>query len=92
MPRLHQRKLGSRRYADYSKEELEECLNHVREGKLSQRTAAKQFNIPRSTLKNKLKQRHSSNVGRQTVFSAEEEAVFEAHIAKIADYLRLSNY
>nr|CAH7753360.1 unnamed protein product [Callosobruchus chinensis] len=39
MVRVYKRKLASRRYADYSKEKLEECLESIRNGTFTQREA-----------------------------------------------------
>jgi len=39
---------------------------------MSQRSASDHFKIPRSTIKNKLKNDHGKSVGRPTVFSREE--------------------
>nr|CAD7428373.1 unnamed protein product [Timema monikensis] len=39
MPRVYKRKPGSRRYADYTSEKLQECLMSIREGELTQRQA-----------------------------------------------------
>ena len=44
------------------------------------------YNIPLSTLKNKKKGLHSGTIGRQKVFSDEEEACFAQHLMKLADY------
>lgn len=50
----YKRKLGKQRYADYSKDELEKCLLEIRDKKLSIQKAAADYNIPISTIKNKL--------------------------------------
>lgn len=58
----------------------------VRSKQLSQRAAADQYQIPRSTIKNKLKNEHSNKPGRPTIFSEEEEQVFVAHIISLAEF------
>ena len=86
MVRAHKRKLGSRHYADYSKEKLEECLESIRNGTFTQRKAASHFNIPRRTINYKLKQKHVKLPGKQPVFSREEEETFVSYIEAMSDY------
>jgi len=76
MPRTYKRVLGSRPYAPYSQTKVVEALAELASGRLTQRQASIQYGIPRSTLKNKLKGRHSKPHGGQTVLSAEEEDSF----------------
>ena len=52
MPRFHTR------YKEYKDEKLEECLCRIKPQELSQRDAQKEYKIPRSTIKNKLKKKH----------------------------------
>lgn len=40
MPRVYRRKPGSRRYIDYTRQELEECLKDIRSKTITQRAAA----------------------------------------------------
>ena len=86
MPRKYQRIAGSRCYGDYLAETLELCLQEIRDCKITQREAAKKYEIPRSTLKNKLKNHHTGTVGRQPVFSEIEEESFVQHMIKLSDY------
>jgi len=86
MPRTQKKRLGSRQYANYSAETLNECLQNVISRKMTQREAAAHFGIPRSTIKNKLKGNHSKPVGRSRVFTEAEEKAFEQHLIKLADY------
>lgn len=91
MPRSYKRKPGGRRYTDYTKDKLEECLETVSTGNMSQRKAEVEFRIPRLTIKNKLKNRHLSSVGRPTVFSEAEEASFAQHMIKLCDFYYFVN-
>lgn len=86
MPREYKRKLGARKYGDYSTENLAACLNDIRTKKMSQRDSEKHYNIPRSTIKNKLKEKHLRQPGHPTVFSASEENSFAEHIVNLADF------
>ncbi|KAJ8930360.1 hypothetical protein NQ314_016838 [Rhamnusium bicolor] len=73
MPRKYQRQLGSRRYADYTAETLKNCLNEIRSGDISHRKAEEKYKIPRRTILNKLKGRHSKKPGKQPIFTSNEE-------------------
>lgn len=86
MPRHYKRKIGNRRYVDYSKEQLAECLARIRAKSLTQRAAAELYNIPRSTLKLKLKEVHSKKPGHPTVFSEDEEKAFVAHVTALDEF------
>lgn len=82
MVRAYKRKLGSRQYADYSKERLEERLNSIRNGIFTQRRASLHFNIPRRTINYKLKEEHV----KLPVFSRDEEETFISYIEAMRDY------
>ena len=86
MPRTHKHALGARCYKDYSNEKLEECLREVKRGALTQRAAAEVFNIPRSTIKNKLAGKHSKPVGRPPVLSYGEERLILQRVQLLCDY------
>lgn len=86
MPRVHIRKLGSRTYADYSQETLEQCLNDIRTKSKTQREASEYYHIPRSTIKNKLKGVFNNKPGRQPVFSSEEEIAIKEHVKKLSEF------
>ena len=73
MPCKHQQIPGSRRYKDYTKEMLEECVQRVKFGNLTQRDAEKEYNIPKSTIKNKFSGKHPKPVGQPPVLSFDEE-------------------
>nr|CAH7738146.1 unnamed protein product [Callosobruchus chinensis] len=86
MPYNYKRLPGSRRYADYSNDQLLTCLEAIRSGDMTQRQAADYFKIPRSTIKNKLKNLFPSSPGHPKVFSQEEELAFASHIDKMCEY------
>lgn len=86
MPRKRVKPLGTRNYANYTQETLEECLEAIRSKKMSQRAAEIRYGIPRSTIKNKIKGKHNSKVGRKRVFNEEEELCFEEHLIKLCEY------
>lgn len=76
MPRVYTRKIGAKRFKDYTEETLEKCLNEVLNGKISANKGAKKYKIPKGTLINKMHGRHIKKHGGQTVFSAAEETDF----------------
>lgn len=86
MPSKYRRKPGSRRYVDYTKEQLEQCVVAVKSKILTQRAASEQYGIPRSTIKNKLAQKYGCKPGRPTVFSEQEEASFVSHLTALSEY------
>nr|CAH7741545.1 unnamed protein product [Callosobruchus chinensis] len=86
MPYNYKRLPGSRRYADYSNDQLLTCLEAIRSGDMTQRQAADYFKIPRSTIKNKLKNLFPSSPGHPKVFAQEEELAFASHIDKMCEY------
>lgn len=86
MPTIYIRTPGSRRYIDYTKEQLQQCLSDVRSKMLTQREAALKYKIPRSTIKNKLKNKHCNKPGHPTIFTTEEEEAFVAHITALSEY------
>jgi hypothetical protein len=86
MTRKYKSKLGSRTYAAYSVEKLQEALTAIRNKTLTQRQAAVRYNIPRSTLKYKLKGKHFGHPGGPTIFSASEEETFKAYVMTTSSY------
>ena len=85
-PARTRRKVGSRKYQDYTRATLDEALRRVRTRELSQRQAAKKYGIPRSTLKNKLNRVHCNDVGRPKVFSPAEEKILAERFSVLSDY------
>lgn len=86
MPSKYKRQPGSRKYQDYTEDKLNECLEAIRSGEMSQRQAEAHFKICRSTIKNKLKNLHSSSPGHPSVFTMEEEQAFASHVDKLCEY------
>lgn len=62
-----------RRYKDYDDSLLQIAVQLVKNKNLSSYEAEKQFNIPRRTILNKIKNKHSLNVGSPCKLSAETE-------------------
>lgn len=50
MPKVHTRAVGSRQYHDYTEETLNKCLSDIKNKVMTQRNAAKVYNIPRPTI------------------------------------------
>lgn len=78
---------GIRRYgtkSNYTTEHLQEAIDKIKSGQMGQREAAKQYNIPRSTLKNKLAGRYNKAVGHPTTLTLEEEEIVANHIIAVS--------
>lgn len=86
MPRNSKRALGTRPYKNYTQENLEKALLEITHKALSIRNAASKYGIPKNTLHLKSQEKHTMSVGRATVFSAEEEEPFVAHIVAVPNY------
>lgn len=86
MPRNYKRKLGSRRYADYTPEALAECVAKIRNGQLTYRKAEEQYKIPLRTLVNKVKGLHSKAPGKPPIFTTEEESTFVKCIIDMSNF------
>lgn len=86
MPKLNRRIVGSRSYRNWSDENLEKCLEDIRTGIRSQRQAAAFYNIPRSTLKNKIKGKFNKKPGRPTALSSTEEDSLIDHIKVLSEF------
>jgi hypothetical protein len=94
MPRKYVRKAGTRRYADYSEEDLRNALNDVQKG-VSKATAARKYNISLRTLYNRIAASSSSTSGSvkmirkpggQPVFSPKEEKRFKNNLLACSDF------
>ncbi|CAH2019297.1 unnamed protein product [Acanthoscelides obtectus] len=86
MPRKYKRRVGSRRYADYTAETLQMCLAEIRSGDISHRKAEQKYKIPRRTILNKLKGNHCKKPGKQPIFTSQEEHQFVECIVALGEY------
>ncbi|XP_075982600.1 nuclear export mediator factor NEMF homolog Clbn isoform X1 [Anticarsia gemmatalis] len=75
----------SRRYLDYTQDQLERCLRAIRSKQLTQKEASDLYDIPYSTIKAKLYQNNNKRPGRPTTFTTEEEALFVEHVTSLHD-------
>lgn len=75
MPRKYKRKIGARKYRDYSTDLLEEALTRVVDDGWAIYRAAEHYTIPYGTLYNKYKGLHGKKHGGPTVFTQEEERI-----------------
>jgi len=86
MPRVYKSTLGSRSYAGYSVKALDNALSDIQTKVLMQRQASVKYNIPRSTLKNKLKGVHGARPVGTMIFTQEEEEMFKAYVFTTSAY------
>lgn len=61
-------------------------LRRVRSRELSCKKASEDYKIPRRTIRNKLKGKHTKKIGKPTIFTPEEEAAFVKCIVKLSEY------
>ena len=85
MPRTYKREPGSRRYADFTSENLENALKAMRAG-MGLRKASRDFKVPKGTLANRYKGLHSKPFGGQVVFNNDEENAFVEHMRVVAEW------
>lgn len=79
---------GTRKYGKktrYTEEDLQTAINDIKNCKMSQRNASAHYGIPRSTLKYKLKEKHTKAVGKPPILSEDEEKCIVAHIIALSD-------
>ncbi|CAH0564948.1 unnamed protein product [Brassicogethes aeneus] len=63
MPSKYKRRLGSRKYRDFSGETLQEALEDIQINNLTYRAAADKYGIPKSTLERKLNKKNMKSPG-----------------------------
>ena len=87
MPRQYKRILGHgrRNSVIYPPERMQEALNAVHAG-MGIRAAALTYGVPRSTLRDRVKQKHPASSGGQTVFQPMEERIMAQNIALLGDW------
>ena len=86
MPRHYKHVPGKRTYMSYHESQLQAALQDLRNGTLTQRQASAHYGIPRSTLRSKVRGKHSQSVGGQTVLSADEETMFVNYCMKMSQF------
>ncbi|KAG8238194.1 hypothetical protein J437_LFUL017362 [Ladona fulva] len=78
MTRKYKRTPGSKKYADFTASTLEEYLNAIRSGEISQRQEADPYNINRSTIK-----RFANNIKR--AHAAIDETIITQYVDNLSD-------
>ena len=86
MPKKHVRALGSKCYQDHFKEILCKAVNAVKTGKISASQPDKTFSIPRRTIANKVKEKHTAKVGRPPALSDKAELNFKEHVLAMSEF------
>ena len=85
MPRTYTHVAGPSRRHQYTEESLEEARAAVGNG-MSQREAARQYGVPRSTLGDSCARRHVLSTGGQTIFTDAEETIIAQNIATVSEW------
>jgi len=71
----------------YDEGKLSEALEEVKAGRMSERQAAKEYSVPRSTLKDRLAERvQNEKAGRPTVLSTEEELILVERLILLGEW------
>lgn len=78
--------LSTRPYKKFTQENLEKPFKRSETRHCQFQNAASKYGIPKNTLHLKSQEKHTMSVGRATVFSAEEEEQFVAHIVAVSNY------
>lgn len=86
MPRNHVRKLGARKYRDYSTDKLDIAVEKVLAKEISMRQASINYKIPFGTLHNKIKKKHTLSIGGQTALRKEEEIGIIRNVVTCAEW------
>lgn len=84
----YQRSAGARRYTDYDRAALKQCLAAIRAKTMSVAAASRKWNIPVRTLFRKLKEDVTSakSPGHPTTFSVDEENAFAQHLLLLSEF------
>lgn len=83
MPRKYKRKTNK---GNWTADTLKRAIHSVCKKEMSIRTAAQRFNIPFTTLQNRLKNNNdeSAKFGRKAVLSSDEEKIIVDHLIKLS--------
>lgn len=88
---MPKRKTGEnfiRRYKSYSTKNLLKAIQQIRKGKISINRASVEFGIAKGTLMNKIKNKHTSKVGRPLVLQKNEEDSIVHHMITVSEFTR----
>jgi len=85
MPQKYKKKIGGRRYVNYTNDNLESALAAIRDG-MSYSEASQTYNIPLVTLWRKIKNKHPKKFGGQPVLSKREENAIVAAVVTAAEW------
>lgn len=86
MPSKYKRRLGSRKYRDFSEETLQSAIEDIETNNLTYRAAADKYGIPKSTLERKFNKKHMKSPGGQTTLLAEEENILKRAIITASEW------
>jgi hypothetical protein len=85
MVRSYKRKLGARKYKNYSDSSLLESVADISNG-MSYRKSSEKHGIPFKSIQNKITQKHSLKHGGQTELTAEQESGLVAVILAASEW------
>lgn len=85
MPLRNRKKLGARAYQRYTEEAIQRAVQAMRNG-MSSREAERLFHVPRRTLLNKVKAKHSGKIGHPLALTEVEERHMVDVVIASAEY------
>lgn len=85
MGRIYKRKIGVK-FMNYTDDNLKQAIQVVSNNRMTIRQAAARFGIPKSTLSDKIKNRHEKKQGGQQVLSVVEKNRLTTGIMKCAEW------
>lgn len=86
MVRNYKRRWGGRPYKYYNAEKVDLAVSDVKKKKLSIRGAAEKYGVPKSTISDKINNKHTRDAGRPKALSNEEERFLIEGIKKMAEW------
>ena len=78
--------MAKRNRDNYDDEQLKEAVKAVVEDNMSVRKASERYNVPKSTLQDRVSGKHSSKHGRPKELSDEEEELIKERIILLAEW------
>jgi hypothetical protein len=80
------RRIGSRKYADYTEDTLAKAILDITTNKLTYRMASDKYQISKSTLQRKCNEKNMKSAGGQTRLSENEENIVSEAISTASDW------
>ena len=86
MVRTYKKVIGGRPYQHYSQDSLNQAVRDVSSGRFTIRQAAEKYQVPKSTISDKLKNKHTGHHGGQKCLTPDEENYLAEGLMKCAEW------